>query len=75
MTAHARSRRWTELDYADRAKDEMLKALPVGEATSELPHLMHSMLRQSCDCKSEFSGAIKAYGELVRLITDDPRFT
>lgn len=67
--AHARlAEAWFELDYADRAKDEMLKAQPVGEAPSSLSETdalslgaIHATVTQ------DFPGAIKAHTEIVRL--------
>lgn len=71
--AHARlSEAWYELDYADKAKDEMLKAQPVGESTWTLPRLdalqaeaIHSTITQ------DFGGAITAYTEVTRLLPND----
>ena len=71
--AHARlSEAWYELDYADKAKDEMLKAQPVGESSWSLPRLdelhvqaIHSTITQ------DFGGAIKAYVEVTRLLPND----
>ena len=71
---HARlAEAWTELDYADRAKDEMLKAQPLGEAPAQLPRLDALYLEAiHGTVVRDFSGAIKAYSELVRLSPDDP---
>jgi serine/threonine protein kinase/Tfp pilus assembly protein PilF len=73
--AHARlAEAWYELDYADRAKDEMLKAQPLGKAPSELSKMdalyleaIHSTLIQ------DFAGAIKDHSEIVRLSPDNPQ--
>ena len=72
---HARlAEAWTELDYADRAKDEMLKAQPLGETSSQLPRLDALYLEAiHATVTRDFSGAIKAYTELVRLTPDDPQ--
>jgi len=72
---HARlAEAWTELDYADRAKDEMLKAQPLGEAPSQLPRLDALYLEAiHATVTRDFPGAIKAYSELVRLSPDDPQ--
>ena len=71
---HARlAEAWTELDYADRAKDEMLKAQPLGEAPSPLPRLDALYLEAiHATVTRDFPSAIKAYGELVRVSPDDP---
>ena len=67
--AHARlAEAWYELDYADKAKDEMLKAQPLGHAPSELSRpdalyleALHGTMTQ------DLTGAIKAYSEIARL--------
>jgi len=67
--AHARlAEAWFEMDYADRAKDEMLKAQPVGGASSSLSETdalsletIHATVTQ------DFPGAIKAQTEIARL--------
>lgn len=71
--AHARlGEAWYELDYADKAKDELLKAQPLGQAASTLPRLdalhleaIHATITQ------DFPGAVKAYDEIVQLLPDD----
>jgi serine/threonine protein kinase/uncharacterized protein HemY len=70
---HARlAEAWTELDYADRAKDEMLKALPVGTSPSQLPRLDALYVEAiRATVTRDFPGAIKAYGEVARLFPDD----
>jgi tetratricopeptide (TPR) repeat protein len=67
--AHARqAEAWFELDYADRAKDEMLKAQPVGEAPSSLSETdALSLAAIHATVTYEFPNAIKAQTELVRL--------
>src|SRR6185436_16992621 len=73
--AHARlGEAWYELDYADKAKDELLKAQPLGQAPSTLPRLdalhleaIHATVTQ------DFPGAIKAYDEIVQLLPNDPQ--
>jgi len=75
ILAHARlAEAWNELDYADKAKDEMLKAQPLGESPSQLPRLdalyleaIHSTITR------DFSAAVQAYSELVRLSPKDPQ--
>ncbi len=71
--AHARlAEAWYELDYADKAKDEMLKAQPVGVAPQSLPRLdtlyleaIHATVTQ------DFPGAVKVYKEIARLSPGD----
>ena len=71
--AHARlAEAWFELDYADKAKDEMLKAQPLGAPASTLPrvdalHLeaIHATVTQ------DFPGAIKSYAEVAQLSPND----
>ena len=73
--AHARlAEAWYELDYADKAKDEMLKAQPLGQAPSELSpadalylESIHATLTQ------DFPGAIKAQNKIVGLSPNDPQ--
>jgi serine/threonine protein kinase/Tfp pilus assembly protein PilF len=67
--AHARlAEAWNELDYSDRAKDEMLKAQPLGSAPSELPRLDALYLEAiHATVTRDYPVAIKAYTELVRL--------
>ena len=73
--AHARlAEAWYELDYADKAKDEMLKAQPLGQAPSELSpadalylESIHATLTQ------DFPGAIKAQSQIVGLSPNDPQ--
>jgi tetratricopeptide (TPR) repeat protein len=71
--AHAHlAEAWYELDYADKAKDEMLKAQPVGGAPSTLPRLdtlylvaIHATVTQ------DFPGAVKVYKEIALFSPDD----
>ncbi|HKB65720.1 MAG TPA: tetratricopeptide repeat protein [Pyrinomonadaceae bacterium] len=73
--AHARlAEAWYELDYADKAKDEMLKAQPLGQTPSELSRAdafylesIHATLTQ------DFPAAIKAHSEIVALSPNDPQ--
>lgn len=73
VMAHARlAEAWNELDYADKAKDEMLKAQPLGLTPSELPRVdalyleaIHATVTQ------DFPGAIKAHSEIARLSPKD----
>jgi tetratricopeptide (TPR) repeat protein len=71
--AHARlGEAWYELDYADKAKDELLKAQPLGDSPWSLPRLdalhleaIHATVTQ------DFPGAIKANAEIARLLPSD----
>ena len=71
--AHARlAEAWFEMDYVDRAKDEMLKAQPVGGAPSSWSETdalyleaIHATVTQ------DFPGAIKAQTEVARLRPKD----
>lgn len=73
--AHARlGEAWYELDYVDKAKDELLKAQPPGGTAWSLPQLdalhleaIHATVTQ------DFPGAIKANSEIVRLLPNDPQ--
>ncbi|HAF22087.1 MAG TPA: hypothetical protein DCK93_04105 [Blastocatellia bacterium] len=75
VLAHARlAEAWNELDYADKAKDEMLKAQPLGESPSQLPRLDALYLEAiHATITREYPAAIKAYSELVRQSPSDPR--
>jgi serine/threonine protein kinase/Tfp pilus assembly protein PilF len=71
--AHARmAEAWTELDYADRAKDELILAAPLGESASQLLRIdelyvqgIHSTVTR------HYADAVESYKELVRLLPDD----
>jgi tetratricopeptide (TPR) repeat protein/predicted Ser/Thr protein kinase len=71
--AHARlAEAWFELDYADRAKDEMLKARPVGETPSSLSETNALALEAiQATVTHDFPGAIKAHTEIARLAPKD----
>lgn len=73
--AHARlGEAWYELDYADKAKDELLKAQPLGQAPSTLPRLDALHLEAiHATVTHDFPGAIKAYDEIVQLLPKDPQ--
>lgn len=73
--AHARlAEVWTELDYADRAKDEMLKAQPVGSAPSRLAPIDALYLKAiHATVVREYPEALDAYQELVRLSPNQPQ--
>lgn len=71
--AHARmAEAWFELDYADRAKDEMLKARPVGEAPSSYTPTDALYLEAiQATVTQNFPAAIKAHTEIARLSAKD----
>jgi tetratricopeptide (TPR) repeat protein len=73
--AHARlAEAWTELDYADRAKDEMLKAQPLGSAPSQFARLDALYLEAiHATVTRDYPVAIKAYSELVQLSPNNPQ--
>jgi serine/threonine protein kinase/Tfp pilus assembly protein PilF len=73
--AHARlAEAWTELDYADRAKDEMLRAQPVGSTPSQLARLDALYLEAiHATVTRDYPVAIKAYTELVQLAPSNPQ--
>lgn len=71
--AHARlGEAWYELDYADRARDELLKAQPPGGSAwslARLDVLHHDAIHDTVT--HDFEGAIKANREIARLLPDD----
>ena len=73
--AHAQlAEAWFELDYSDKAKDELLKVQSLAPdhshlAASDALHLEAVNATVSHD----FPGAVKAYSELVKLSPDDPQ--
>lgn len=71
--AHVRlGEAWYELDNPDKAKDELLKAQPLGPATSTLPRLDELHLEAiHATVTQDFPGAIKAYEEIAKLQPDD----
>ncbi|HEY2975354.1 MAG TPA: tetratricopeptide repeat protein [Pyrinomonadaceae bacterium] len=73
--AHARlAEAWTELDSVDRAKDEMLKAQPLGSAPSQFARLDALYLEAiHATVTRDYPVAIRAYTELVRLSPNNPQ--
>jgi tetratricopeptide (TPR) repeat protein len=71
--AHARlAEAWFELDYADKAQVEMLKAQPVGQAPSSLSPTDALYLEAiHATVTYDFPGAIKAQTEIARLSPKD----
>jgi serine/threonine protein kinase/Tfp pilus assembly protein PilF len=73
--AHARlAEAWFELDYADRAKDEMLRVQSLVPNRSQLATTDALYLEAiNATVTKDFAGAIKAYTELVRLSPNEPQ--
>jgi tetratricopeptide (TPR) repeat protein len=73
--AHARlAETWFELDYADRAKDEMLKAQGLVPNRSQLARTDELYLDAiNATITKDFPGAIKAYKELAALSPNEPQ--
>ncbi|MGH9927921.1 MAG: protein kinase domain-containing protein [Pyrinomonadaceae bacterium] len=73
--AHARlAEAWSELDYADKAKDEMLRVQSLVPNRSQLA-LSDALYLEAINATitRDFPGAIKAYTELVRLSPNQPQ--
>jgi tetratricopeptide (TPR) repeat protein len=73
--AHARlAEAWSELDYADKAKDEMLRVQSLVPNRSQLASSDALYLEAiNATITRDFPGAINAYAELVRLAPDQPQ--
>lgn len=73
--AHARlAEAWFELDYADKAKDEMLRVQSLVPNRSQLAASDALYLEAiNATITKDFPGAIKAYTELVRLSPNEPQ--
>jgi tetratricopeptide (TPR) repeat protein len=73
--AHARlAEAWTELDYADKAKDEMLRAQSLVPNRSQLAKTDALYLEAiNATVTRDFPGAIKAYSEIARLSPNEPQ--
>jgi serine/threonine protein kinase/Tfp pilus assembly protein PilF len=71
--AHARlAEAWMEMDYADRAREELLRAAALVPDRSALPQVDALYLEGiNAGASRDFARAIKAYGELVRLKPDE----
>ncbi len=67
--AHARlAEAWTELDYADEAKNEMLRVAELAPDRSRLPRVDALYLEAiHASVTGDFPGSVKAYSEIVRL--------
>jgi tetratricopeptide (TPR) repeat protein/tRNA A-37 threonylcarbamoyl transferase component Bud32 len=72
--AHARlAEAWTELDYTERAKDEVIQANSLPDR-SVLPQLESLQLKAVTDTvKRDFAGAIKSYTEIVSQIPESEK--
>ena len=72
--AHARlAEAWFELDYADKAKDEMLRVQSLVPNRSQLATSDALYLEAiNATVTKDFPGAIKAYTDLARLLPNDP---
>lgn len=73
--AHARlAEGWFELDYADRAKDEMLRVQKLAPDPSQLARTdaLHLEAINSTVTR-EFPSAITSYSELVKLSPNEPQ--
>ncbi len=73
--AHARlAEAWSELDYADKAKDEMLRVQSLVPNRSQLASSDALYLEAiNATITRDFPGAIRAYTELVRLSPNQPQ--
>jgi len=73
--AHARlAEAWTELDYSDRAKDEMLRVQSLVPNRSQLAPIDALYLEAiNATVTGDFPGAVIAYTALVRQSPDDPQ--
>ena len=72
--AHARlAEAWNEMDYADKAKDEMLRVQSLVPNRSQLATTDGLYLEAiNATLTRDYAAAIKAYSELVRLNPSDP---
>jgi serine/threonine protein kinase/Flp pilus assembly protein TadD len=67
--AHARlAQAWAELDYFDKAKDELLL---VGNRTSVSPRDALYLEAITASVRRDFPSAVKAYSEIAQLSPDD----
>lgn len=73
--AHARlAEAWNEMDYADKAKDEMLRVQSLVPNRSQLATTDGLYLEAiNATLTRDFAGAAKAYAELARLSPNDPQ--
>ncbi len=73
--AHARlAEAWTELDYTDKAKDELLRVSSLVPDRTALPRLDALYLEAiTASSSGDYTGAIKSYGEIAGLSPDEPQ--
>jgi serine/threonine protein kinase/Tfp pilus assembly protein PilF len=73
--AHARlAEAWTELDYTEKAKDELLRVSSLVPDRSALPRVDALYLEAITAISSgDYATAIKSYGEIAKLSADDPQ--
>ncbi len=71
--AHARlAQAWTELDYTDKAKDELLTASTLaGDRSSLSPVDALYLDAITATVQRDFDAAVKGYAEIARLSPDD----
>lgn len=72
--AHARlAEAWTELDYADEAKNEMLRVAELVPDRSRLPRVDALYLEAiHAAVTRDFPNSVKSYDEIVRLSPNEP---
>jgi serine/threonine protein kinase/Tfp pilus assembly protein PilF len=72
--AHARlAEAWTELDYADEAKNEMLRVAELVPDRSRLPRVDALYLEAiHAAVTGDFPHSVRAYGDIVSLSPQDP---
>ncbi|HUE81507.1 MAG TPA: tetratricopeptide repeat protein [Pyrinomonadaceae bacterium] len=73
--AHARlAETWAELDYTDKAKDELLRAKDLVPDPSVYPQLERLYLTAiTATVTADFERAVEAYHDIARLAPDQPR--
>jgi len=73
--AHARlAEAWTELDYSDKAKDELIRAKDLVPETSVLPELDALRLQAITDTvKRDFAKAVAGYRSLAAKVPDSEK--
>jgi tetratricopeptide (TPR) repeat protein len=73
--AHARlAEAWMELDYVDRAKDELLRVHTLVPDRSVLPRTDQLYLNAiQATVSNEFAQSVEAYGEIAQLVQNQPQ--
>jgi len=70
--AHARlAQAWTELDYTDRAKDEMLAVTSLSDRSSVSPQDALYLDAIRATVRRKFDDAVKAYTQISQLLPND----